>query len=38
MIVMGEIDLSLGSLTGLTSASLAALLAYDSMPWPAALC
>lgn len=37
MIVMGEIDLSLGSLTGLTSASLAALLAYDSMPWPAAL-
>jgi D-xylose transport system permease protein len=33
MIIMGEIDLSLGSLAGLTGAVLAALLANAGMPW-----
>jgi D-xylose transport system permease protein len=37
MIVMGEIDLSLGSLAGFTCAVLAALLANDGVPWPAAV-
>jgi D-xylose transport system permease protein len=37
MILMGEIDLSLGSLTGLTTAVLAALLINDGMPWTVAL-
>jgi ABC-type xylose transport system permease subunit len=37
MIVMGEIDLSLGSLAGFTCAVLAALLAHDGVPWPAAV-
>jgi D-xylose transport system permease protein len=38
MIIMGEIDLSLGSLAGLTGAVLAALLANEGIPWPLALC
>lgn len=33
MIVMGEIDLSLGSLAGFTGAVLAALLANQGVPW-----
>jgi D-xylose transport system permease protein len=37
MIVMGEIDLSLGSIAGFTSAALAALLANAGIPWPVAL-
>jgi len=37
MIIMGEIDLSLGSLAGLTGAVLAALLANEGIPWPVAL-
>jgi D-xylose transport system permease protein len=37
MIVMGEIDLSLGSLTGLITAVLAALLINDGMSWPVAV-
>ena len=37
MIIMGEIDLSLGSLAGFTSAVLALSLANDGVPWPAAL-
>jgi D-xylose transport system permease protein len=37
MIIMGEIDLSLGSLAGLTGAVLATLLASQGMPWPVAL-
>ena len=37
MILMGEIDLSLGSLAGLTTAVLAALLINDGMPWTVAV-
>lgn len=37
MILMGEIDLSLGSLAGLTTAVLAALLINDGMPWALAV-
>jgi D-xylose transport system permease protein len=37
MIIMGEIDLSLGSLAGFTGALLAALLTNDALPWPLAL-
>ena len=37
MIIMGEIDLSLGSLAGFTGALLAALLANEGLPWPLAL-
>jgi D-xylose transport system permease protein len=37
MIVMGEIDLSLGSIAGFTSALLAALLTNAGIPWPVAL-
>lgn len=37
MIIMGEIDLSLGSLAGLTTAVLAALLTNEGMPWAVAV-
>jgi D-xylose transport system permease protein len=37
MIVMGEIDLSLGSLAGFTVAVLALLLSFSSIPWPLAV-
>jgi D-xylose transport system permease protein len=37
MIVMGEIDLSLGSLAGFTVAVLALLLSFTSIPWPLAV-
>jgi D-xylose transport system permease protein len=37
MIIMGEIDLSLGSLAGFTGAVLATLLASESIPWPVAV-
>jgi D-xylose transport system permease protein len=37
MIIMGEIDLSLGSLAGFTGAVLAALLANEGLAWPLAL-
>jgi len=37
MIIMGEIDLSLGSVSGFTGAVLAALLAKAGMPWLAAV-
>jgi D-xylose transport system permease protein len=37
MIIMGEIDLSLGSLAGFCGALLAALLANEAVAWPVAL-
>jgi D-xylose transport system permease protein len=37
MILMGEIDLSLGSLAGFSVAILATFLAMDGMPWPVAI-
>jgi D-xylose transport system permease protein len=37
MIIMGEIDLSLGSVAGFTGAALAALLGNAGMPWLAAV-
>jgi D-xylose transport system permease protein len=37
MILMGEIDLSLGSLAGFSVAVLATFLAMDGMPWPIAI-
>lgn len=37
MIIMGEIDLSVGSIAGLGGALLATLLASQGMPWPVAL-
>lgn len=37
MIIMGEIDLSLGSLAGFTGALLATFLASEGMPWPVAV-
>jgi D-xylose transport system permease protein len=37
MIVMGEIDLSLGSLAGFTVAVLALLLSIEAIPWPIAI-
>jgi D-xylose transport system permease protein len=37
MIIMGEIDLSLGSLAGFTGAVLAAVLMNNGVPWPVAL-
>lgn len=37
MIVMGEIDLSLGSLAGFTCATLATFLLFDGVPWFIAL-
>jgi D-xylose transport system permease protein len=37
MIIMGEIDLSLGSLAGFSGALLATFLASEGMPWPAAV-
>jgi D-xylose transport system permease protein len=37
MILMGEIDLSLGSLAGFSVAILATFLAMEGMPWPVAI-
>src|SRR5439155_1293405 len=37
MIIMGEIDLSLGSLAGFSGALLASSLASEAVPWPVAV-